>query len=459
MVYKRKRKSSSSESGYSSGPSRKRVRASPQRRSMVSRGLSAVAPYVAAAAGPYGRLAYTGYKLARGAYKLYKGSQKSGKGLRYQTQGTYHGKFNKRGSLKKKESIYANKGVVRTSEVIGTVADPDCVYITHTAVDGYKLVDVAVQALVRKLFEKQGYRITNVNEVLGHISISDAKDWQIELTQINGSTGVESVLFAYVTVAGSTIASIAAQFVTSFMNFSSGATTVPGLGAAANELRLYRFILYGQDFNVTRTPVYETELRLGDEIMCVYGCSEIKIQNRTLSATGSTSTEDVSNNPLIGRMYLFNQIPKMRDKSAFPLNSIPIANGVKLVRAASLTGNTTFKEPPLPQLFTNVVKSSKIRLEPGGIKSSKCSYQRNMSFLTFLEKVKLQYGNTAEFLSYQSIFPCEMFALEDLINVNVSQNISLAYESNQVLGVYFRSRKSMYGVSTFDSITYNNVPA
>lgn len=415
-----------------------------------------------------GDLAAGGFRLASRAFQrrrstagkrvvLRKKAADNYKRSKYYTKGTFAGKLRKGGSNKKPESVYANKGVVRTSEVIGVVADPDCVYITHTAVDGYKLVEVAVQALVRKLFEKLGYRITNVDEVLGHISISDAKDWQIELTQIAGKTGVESVLGTHVTVAGSTVRTVAAAFLTNFMQFSSGFTTTPGVGSASNDNRLHRFILYGQDFNVTRQPVFECELRLADETMCVYGKSELKIQNRTLSATGSTDTNDISNNPLLGRSYMFSEIPKMRDKTAFALNSLPIANGVQLVRSTTI-GNTTFKEPPLPQLFSNCKKSSVIRLEPGHIKHSFCMFKKSMKFMTFLEKIKLQYGSGTEFLNYQSMFPCEMFAFEDLINVNVSQNISCAYESNQTVGVYFKTARAHAGVSTFDSQTYNNVP-
>lgn len=377
----------------------------------------------------------------------------------YKTRGSYHGKFKKpkKGSNKKPESQFANKGIVRISEVIGTVSDPDCVYITHTAIDGYKLVEVAVQALVRKLFEKLGYRIANVDTILGHISISDAKDWQVELTTVNQKTGVETVNSTFVTTIASTVRTVAAAFITPFMLFSSGSTTAPGVGAAGNDSRLSRFILYGQDFNITRQPVFECELRLEDEIMCVYGVSDLKIQNRTLSANGSSDTNDIANNPLLGRSYIFSNIPKMRDRTAFLLNSIPIANGVQLVRATQIA-NTTFKEPPLPQLFTNCKKSGVVRLEPGDIKNSRCSFKKNMSFLTFLEKIKLQYGTGGEFLSYQSMFPSEMFALEDLINVNIAQNISCAYESNQTIGVYFKTRRSMSGVSTFDSITYTNNP-
>jgi len=409
-------------------------------------------------------------RLARkafGKWKNYVASKKKTRKARgvYHTTGSYQGKFKKGGSLVKKETPYANKGVVRTSEVCGIVADINCIYITHTAVDPYKVIEVAVQALVRKLFERQGYRIANIDTVLGHIALGDGKDWQVELTRYNGKTGVESqAISPFVTVVGSTVRTVAAYFIPTFMLFSSGTTTVAGAGAAANDERLFKFVLYGQDFNVTRQPVFENEIRLEDEIMHVYGCSEIKIQNRTLAASGTTSTEDISNNPLVGRSYMFNTIPKMRDKTAYPLSSIPVANGVQLVRAAQMTGNTTFNEPPLPQLFTNVQKCSKIRLEPGAIKSSKCSFMKSMSLLTFLERIKLQYGgppggSNDAYLGYQSMFPCEMFALEDLINVNPTQQINCAYEANQVIGVYCTSRKPNFGVTTFDTVTYNNVVA
>lgn len=433
---------------------------SPRKYFYNAAGLAATraADYIVPGAGTALRAGYGLYKYIKGR----KSTKQPVRGMRrraYHTTGSYKGKFKKGSSKETKEQNYANKGILHTSEVSGTISDPDCVYITHTAVDGYKLVEVAVQALFRKLFQKQGYVITNVDEPLGHISITDAKDWQIELIQQDQLTGTESVLATYVTVAGSTIRSIANEFITYFMQFSSGATTVPGVGASANDKRLRKLILYGQDFNVTRQPVFECQIELDDEVMCVYGYSKIKIQNRTLAPDGGDQANDVSNNPLIGRSYGFKGIPKLRDRNVWPLNSIPINSGIQLIRSAVLTGNTGFKEPPNPSVFSNCQKSAKLKLEPGDIKSSTISFQKNQNFLEMLQKIRLQYGATAAFNSYYSIFPSEMFAFEDMINVNSTQNLSCAYESNQVIGVYFKTKKKAKGVITFAQATVNSEPS
>ena len=47
---------------------------------------------------------------------------------------------------------------------------------------------------------------------------------------------------------------------------------------------------------------------------------------------------------------------------------------------------------------------SKIRLEPGEVKTIKISHKKHMSFLTFLREIRLQYGTGPEFNGYYTIF-------------------------------------------------------
>lgn len=448
------------------------VKYSPKKRKFTRSNVGQVTKRIATAALPYAANAILpgSGNFVRGAYlagkafnkwkSLVKARKAKGTPKGYETMGRYSGRFKKAKTAKTQFNIHSNKGIVDTYETHGTVADPDCVYISAQALDGFRVVEIAVLALMRKLFQKAGFVISNVDDLLPSTSISTSVDWQISLTQVNGKTGAETVLTNYITVAGSTLRTVAAQFNANFLRYSSGETNT-GAGSATTDLPLKRLILFRQDYNVSRGFVFETELNLLDEIMCVKGVMELKVQNRTLSATGSSDAENVDNNPLIGRIYEFSNIPRMRDRSAFALSSIPVVSGVQIVRAAQITagGNSTFREPPLPTLFTNCKKTVKVRLEPGAVKTYKLSYTKNMSFLTYLQRIRLQYGTGTEFLCYWSEFPSVMVSMEDLINVNASQNISCAYESNRTLGIYFKTRRKATGVMTMDQQTYNNIPA
>nr|WAQ80620.1 MAG: putative capsid protein [Cressdnaviricota sp.] len=409
-------------------------------------------PYVGAAMS-----AYEAGKMLYGAFK--KKPRRVGAGV----TGSYRGSF-KKTSKKSKGLQYANKGVQETHEVHGTVEDPNCVYITHVGVDAFRLIQQVGQAILRKLFEKGGNTIVNIDDPLPTISINSSQNQLIEMTTINGKTGVETVLASHRCAVGDSLRIVAGIFNDEWLNYSSGFNNIGNGAAGVDTTHPHRFILYHQDFNTTIGDVMRCELFFADEIMCVQGTSEMKIQNRTNSASGTTSTDDVSANPVIGRRYTFSSIPKLRDKRGFKLASVPVANGVQLVRAAEILSSSTnaavnlYSEPPVPNLFSNCTASSKLYIGPGAIKSGKVYYRKSMNFLKFLETIRLQYGTAPEFYCYTTIFPCEMYAVEDLINVNPTQNIRLAYECNKTLGVYFKTRKRTRPLTSFIQQTFNNIP-
>lgn len=432
------------------------------RRVLPARALAAAgrAAGMAGKAIPYVGGALTAMEAGRLLYGAFKSKPKR---VAAGVTGAYRGKFNKT-KKKKKGLAYANKGIQETHEVHGTIEDPNCVYITHTGVDGFRLIQKASIALFRKLFEKAGNVIVNLDDLLPTINLNTSQNQLIELTQINKRTGVETVLESYRLGINDTLRTVSDVFGDKWLSYSFGFNNTGAGNSGTDTLHPHRLVLYHQDFNTTIGDVMRCEMYLEDEMLCVQGVSEMKIQNRTNSASGTTSTDDVSANPVVGRRYTFSSIPNLRDKRGFKLQSIPVNNGVQLVRAAEIPSSATaavsyFNEPPLPNLFSNCKGSSKLYLGPGVIKSGKIYYRKNMMFLKFLQTMRLQYGVSPEFNAYTTIFPCEMYAIEDMINVNPTQNIRLAYECNKTLGVYLKTRKKSRPVTSFLQQTFNNLPA
>ena len=142
------------------------------------------------------------------------------------------------------------------------------------------------------------------------------------------------------------------------LTYSAGYPNTGAGNASVDAVNPFRIILYRQDFNTTRGLVFEAEIRFDEEIMCVVGASELKVQNRTLAANNSTDAEDVNNNPLVGKIYEFSGMPKLRDKTAFPLATIPVDRGVQLVRAASIT-NTAYRNLRFLMYFLTLRKCLK----------------------------------------------------------------------------------------------------
>lgn len=352
---------------------------------------------------------------------------------------------------------YSTKGIVETSEIAGTVSDPNCVYILNASLPP-GVIDVAIRALVRRLLDKGGWTVRSVNQIISGNGVGNAIDILVQLVE-EDSTGALTVT-QYPTTATDTIAAIAAAFIGRFSAYSAG----NGFASNSNDLVPKAFQCYtrpGSD-----DPwLFKCELNLVEEYIHVHARSGLKIQNRTLAANNSTDSEDVSSNPLTGRSYLFRGMPKTKTLSLYPqLNSMR-GDGVLLVRAAEMTGtgplgsSNSPNEPPVPNLFWNCVKASRVYLNPGKLRTSSVSYTKRMKFLTWLKWIRVQYRSSTPNLFEYSTGDCELVALEDMINVNAANNISCAYEVNRLTAVYFTTVPNKYCEGSFAQSSYSNNPA
>lgn len=442
------------------GNASKRIRTAGPSRSLVSAGMSAIAPYVARSAGPYATAAYTGYQLARTAYGLGKrmfgsGPAKKIGGRRYVTKGRYLGKIRKPTRRRMKSSVdtAAKRGFVYNEEISGTVSDPDCVYVTANAISSYNAVVYSVQALIRKLFLKSGLRINDKAAEIGNTSFDNSAGFRVQLIVLNVETDVTSVGVTYTTVDNDSCETIALQFTSTIMQYSAGYSTTPGVGNASNAVQPILLQLYNSDYNVSQGFQIKCELDLRQEMIHCKALTNIKIQNRTKSSTGSSDAEDVNNNPLQGRVYQFNNSPRTVRGSL--LEDVRVDSGVQLVRAAQM--DSSFKEPPLPKFFWNCKKASSIRLDPGAIKRGVVKYNKSMPYLMWLKNVRLAYSTSATFYeSQKNSGPCLMFSLEDVINVNASENISIAYEVNRQVGVYFTTKAPIETAAAYSYTALSN---
>lgn len=384
------------------------------------------------------------------------------KGKKYHTTGKYVGSF-KRGGRKGVNEMkeYVAKGFVTTDEIAGTISDPDCVYVVHQALDPYLVIVYSVQALVRKLLMKCGVKVSSVNEIIPGRAPEDARDWVFRLLgSQEGNSADEIIVFRIECSAGQSIASLVSigNFINPFMQYSSGYTTVAGTGNDSNTFELTRLQVY-MDNNGADQDFFIGEIDLREEIIHYNGKSELKVQNRTLAANSSADAEDVSNNPLEGRLYNFSGVPKCKVYESFALNRIEVAKGVQLVRAAQLTGaSLPMKEPPLPKLFWNCIGASKVRLNPGDIKKTAVIANGSTKYLKWLKNIRLQYG-ASPFYSTYSIFKSQMIALEDMINIVAANNVSCAYECNRTTSIYFSTLKNTSSLGGYSYTSYSNNPA
>jgi len=383
---------------------------------------------------------------------------------RYVTTGKYRGKFKRQ--RRAKGNVYAENGFLNTTEVSGTVSDPDCVYIVHAAADPYLIVGHAVEALVRKLVAKAGTSVNSVTEIVPVSGPVSAANWVFKLimAQRGNPTPQEYVTNTFpVTSTGFSIRDMATPMLTHFMQYSSGYTTSPLGGGLNNTFEPYFLQLYSVDYSGTgNTDRILASLDLRNETVVYYSKSSLKIQNRTKAADGGVDATNVNNNPLVGRSYTFSGIPNPRQMGAYPLGRIAVNRGVGLSTAAIMMGTSGgpgYKEPPKSVAFTNCKMTAKVRLNPGDVKTSTIYTSGSKSFLPWLKAIRLQYGpqfaGDLNYYSTYSMFKSQMFALEDLINVNLSEVISCAYEVNRESGIYFKTTGKNAAITGFDQLSYS----
>jgi len=418
-------------------------------------GALSAAGYPGTAMGIRAALA-TARAYRRGKAQSFTKTAKKGKGGIY--HGRYGGKF--KAAVRKTDSgwtPYARFGYVDTQECNGLVADPNCVYVGHTAqATSFTIVNLT-RSLIRQLFYKCiNHDAVNYNEEIPGFSFSDTSNvFKIDMLYIDVPTGTVNIEASHTTADNDTIDIISNTFKPFFYTYSAGANSV----AASNTKQPYKLEIYVRDGNTGTYWDYQGCLNLNECMVHVKAVSEMKIQNRSLSATGSANIDQVNNNPIHGYRYVCNGMPRSRDKLLNILGSINGFKGVITKRAAELDpSGTNYVEPPLPKTFVNIDKSSKVKLDPGDLKKSKLWYEKSMGFNTFLRK--LQYlADAASDQIVKNLGQCEVFALEDQININSTENIQIAYEVNRKIGTYVTFKAHRFSTMGFVATTQSNEPA
>lgn len=399
--------------------------------------------------------------------------------------GTYGGKFKKPKKLSKKANPYQTKGFENTIEVTGTITDPDCVYLAASSISTTHSVECVARGLLRALLEKCiGTPITNVKSRLQGYFTNVAPPYQngdgylLQLTwyQVNVTTG--ELQDTHITTEFDSIYSLTGDFANGvvpgwpgLMNKLrqwAGKTSTPGNANTEVPLRLN---VYRRDGNGTLFYFGSGGIDLRNTYVNYEATSSVKIQNRSVSATGSSSTDVVDANPLQGYMYEFKGgVPMFKNldqqSGTLRLNRIFDIDAVATVRSAEF-GNAVDsrivdlgfvnREPPKPRFFSNCVKSSKIMLKPGDVKTYFFKWSTKMKLLDFLMKTA---GITDASVVRQTVnLPgkCVMFALEDMLNVNAANLIAISYEVNRVDKCYIHETKYKVAQGTFTQRVQNNL--
>lgn len=382
---------------------------------------------------------------------------------RYVTKGQYVGKFKTPTKTSGRKLLPYNKqGLVFVKELTGTVSDPDVVYIVNAVINSYDVITAVVGAALRILFEKAGIRITGFSDDIAPANMAVSRgEMTVRLLTMNKYSNAV-VTYDEIVSAGTSLSTLVTAFFNPFILWASGFDNSSGAGTAGNLVEPQKFILYANQDADTSIQTQMSEINFDECEVSLHGSAQMKVQNRTKSATGSGDEQDVSNNPLQGRLYHFKGVPRPKNNvlsnsstaqmAAF--SALPVDVGVKTLVGATDFGTTDFKEPQPPTAFFNCTRSSFVRLEPGAIKQYDVKYDSVHAMPHLFKMLRVQYGiNTSEYSTNYTIFPVQMIGLEDVINVNLLENISIAYEIERILAVKVSAKAKKFCRTSFKQVT------
>lgn len=385
--------------------------------------------------------------------------------------GVYAGRFKKptKKGAKTLENYLTSKGYHNTVEVYGDISDDHCVYIGHSTYNQNQIASTMAGAFFRKLLNKAGITIANINENIDFNRVSAGgsftEGWRIVYREINPVNG-DIFESTYTTIANETLKTLIGHHPLA-ANFESNMRAVGVYDP-------YELALYCPDrYNNDGTSEYRlvSLMNIQDEVVSVYCMSTMILQNRTKganSAAGEFDAERVDNQPLRGYLYefksgeprvkgLLGQIPAGGDRES-TINRI---RADALVFAKPPGGGqlpVEFEEPPAPGKFSNIAKASKIVLQPGQMKKGVITHKYSGKLITILKKLRNKNVGAIGGVAYVSGVPgkCQLFSVEEYIRTDSTNLITLNWEKELKVGVVLKSRKKQqllsqllsYSVST-----------
>jgi len=373
------------------------------------------------------------------------------KNARYgKLNGTFGGKFAKISRAERNlNAEFIQKGMTTTTETHGLVDDPNCCYIMHSSMAYKPIIKLLAYSLARKLMTLANYDPTTLVETIPYNGlVADSL-----ILKILDQSKTEIASYTPTGTGDCTVAAFGGAIATQLFLYSRQQAS-PNDKVVPTWLILYQTATDsgGSGNNV----ILLSKICLLDEVLHLKVSSDMKIQNRSNSASGSANIDDVSNNPLVGRAYTFNYLPRPYNSALDVFQNIDSDYGVKLFRAAEFqitTGGSYMKEPPIPKTFRNCKGSALVRLEPGQIKHYYLQEVVIKNVLKWLESIAF---NTEQLVSRLNC-KVNLIALEDVINVNEEQLITLAYENEKKMYVFTKTKRKVATLTDFVSNEVDNL--
>lgn len=379
-----------------------------------------------------------------------------------QAPGYYTGKFP---SAKKvtapkpfDSSIKVERGSVLTAPIT------DACYLGH-GVAPRTVVTEMYKALVHFMFKKAGIQIANMKDSISRDLMRNGTagydriilDYAFQELSISDSTAVPT---PYAPKEARSIYSItgdAETYETMAAYFQTDVETA--VVSAVGEEDLLNFINFtvkaarsGTNIEVILSHIPAEQLFLEFDFS-----SNLKIQNRTKSADGSSSTTQTNVNPVTGKIYHSKKWLNGLDLARNSLVANSVAPGTVtalytypstgIIQAdSSVYQHQILQKPPAAWVLGSS-KATSVTMQPGEIKYSKISFSCNMKWNTLVAKLwkyfvhsAAQIGNVPARCEFGT---AEVLGLESLLyDRTETVNIELGWELNQKYNIKLSQKKT-----------------
>jgi len=318
----------------------------------------------------------------------------------------------------------SKKGIVKTVEKGGVVADLYCVHLMHHSFPILEIMKVSCIALAKRLVEKQfGVQIANLKQLFGDFT-SAAFTGNINYYVSSGTSTTSSAAFTVLT--SESIEQLG-------LNILGALTSVFSANVSAE---LWKIRIYPTTFSTVQR---HTEINLRTLKFDIYCKSSLKMQNRSKNPLGSEADE-VDNVPVYGKSYQINGSAYLLNDqhrtgaTAFTPYIASQDHGFTALQSSS-DGSGALREPPVNTYFANCRKAAKIRIEPGHIKTSVLTTKKVVSFVSLLNSWLPYFSSNQDSRFRNPMGVTRMFSLEKIIETvegidAPTVNIEIGFENN-----------------------------
>lgn len=356
-------------------------------------------------------------------------------------------------------------GVCYYEENQGTVTDKRAVYVMSGVIGHKAFLTNVICALLKKLIEQAGIRVVGYNDPINFKGFGSSgsvnNEYLIQLIFYDSAAGSYTAFTTADTTSYGTLATLAARFYNNFENWSGGYTNAPPTGNNNNTLELFSFIMF-QGMSTTNNLTV-SELRFNECYVDVQAKLSMKIQNRSASDTGSTDAEDVSNQPIVGRLTELRGVPICKSQDILQSVSaqtkfqlMPNDIGVRSFRAEANT-MLDFYHVPSRGYFANSTMSEPIRLNPGVVKQFKKFFAKKMLLRDLIKKLRIQYNTQSPNGTTYTMFPVLLAGFEDVIGVDVTDSIQIAFSADRTVGIAIRMKKKQFYKTAYGEVQITEI--